>query len=76
MHTCHETGIILGDVMNAACAGGTGFRVFSLGGPDGGSLEVPELLYHVDVPGVTIGHSAAFSGNGDVIISGTSPVAE
>ena len=73
MHTCHDIGIILGDVMKAACAGGTGFRVFSLGGPDGGSLEDPELLYHVDVPGVTIGHSAAFSGNGDVIIFGHEP---
>jgi hypothetical protein len=73
MHTCHDIGIILGDVMKAACAGGEGFRVFSLGGPDGGSLEDPELLYHVDVPGVTIGHSAAFSGNGDVIIFGHEP---
>ena len=40
-HTCHDIGVILGSVKKAACAGGEGFRVFSLGGPDGGSLEDP-----------------------------------
>jgi hypothetical protein len=73
MHTCHDIGVILGDTMKAACAGGTGFRVFSLGAPDGGSLVDPLLLYHVDVPGVTIGHSAAFSWDGDTIIFGHEP---
>jgi LVIVD repeat len=73
MHTCHDIGVILGDVMKAACAGGTGIRVFSLGGEDGGSLTDPELLYHVDEPGVTIGHSAAFSWDGEVIIFGHEP---
>jgi hypothetical protein len=72
-HTCHDIGVILGDVMKAACAGGEGFRVFSLGGADGGSLENPELLYHVTEPGVTIGHSAAFSADGDTIIFGHEP---
>jgi LVIVD repeat len=72
-HTCHDIGVILGSVMRAACAGGTGFRVFSLGGADGGSLSDPELLYHVDVPGVTIGHSATFSWDGEVIIFGHEP---
>ena len=73
MHTCHDIGVILGDTMKAACAGGTGFRVFSLGGPDGGSLVDPLLMHHVDVPGVTIGHSAAFSWDGDTIIFGHEP---
>jgi hypothetical protein len=73
MHTCHDIGVILGDEMKAACAGGTGFRVFSLGGPLGGSLENPELLYHVDVPIVTIGHSAAFSWDGEIVIFGHEP---
>jgi hypothetical protein len=73
MHTCHDIGVILGDTMKAACAGGSGFRVFSLGAPDGGSLVDPLLLYHVDVPGVTIGHSAAFSWDGDTIIFGHEP---
>ena len=73
MHTCHDIGVILGDTMKAACSGGTGFRVFSLGGPDGGSLVDPLLMHHVDVPGVTIGHSAAFSWDGDTIIFGHEP---
>jgi hypothetical protein len=73
MHTCHDIGVILGDAMKAACAGGTGFRVFSLGGEDGGSLEAPLLMHHVDVPGVTIGHSAAWSWDGEVIIFGHEP---
>jgi hypothetical protein len=73
MHTCHDIGIILGKAMRAACAGGTGFRVFSLGGPAGGTLEDPELLYHVDEPGVTIGHSASWTWDGKVIIFGHEP---
>ena len=73
MHTCHDIGVILGDVMKAACAGGTGFRVFSLGGAQGGSLTDPLLLDHVDVPGVTIGHSASWSWDGRVIIFGHEP---
>jgi hypothetical protein len=73
IHTCHDIGVILGDVMKAACSGGTGFRLFSLGGPAGGSLEDPLLLDHADVPGVTIGHSAAFSWDGEIVIFGHEP---
>jgi hypothetical protein len=73
MHTCHDIGVILGDVMRAACAGGTGVRVFSLGGTSGGTLEDPQLLFHVDEPGVTIGHSAAWTWDGEVIIFGHEP---
>lgn len=73
MHTCHDVGVILGDVRKAACAGGTGFRVFSLGGAAGGSLTDPLLLDHVDVGGVTIGHSASWSWDGEVIIFGHEP---
>jgi hypothetical protein len=73
MHTCHDIGVILGDTMKAACAGGMGVRVFSLGGPNGGSLDDPELLYHVDFPGVTIGHSAIWSWDGEVIVFGHEP---
>jgi hypothetical protein len=69
MHTCHDIGVILGDVMRAACAGGTGFRVFDLSG----SLEDPELMHHVDVPTVTVGHSAAFSWDGETIVFGHEP---
>jgi hypothetical protein len=72
-HTCHDVGVILGDAMKAACAGGAGVRVFSLGGPGGGSLEDPLLKFHVEEPGVTVGHSAAWSWDGEVIIFGHEP---
>ena len=72
-HTCHDIGVILGGAMKAACAGGEGVRVFSLGGKNGGSLEDPLLLFHVVEPGVTIGHSAAWSWDGKVLIFGHEP---
>ena len=72
-HTCHDIGVILGDVKKAACAGGEGVRVFSLGGPNGGSIEDPLLLFHTVEPGVTIGHSAAWSWDGEVIVFGHEP---
>jgi hypothetical protein len=71
--TCHDTGVILGDVNLAACAGGNGFSVWSLDPADGGSLEDPALLYSRVVPGVTIGHSASFSWDGEVLIFGHEP---
>ena len=71
--SCHDISVILGDAMRVACSGGTGFRMFSIGGPSGGSLTFPELLYRVDVPTVTIGHSTAFTWNGEVFIFGHEP---
>jgi hypothetical protein len=65
---CHDTGVILGDAMLAACAGDDGFTVWSLGGASGGSLEDPEFLYSRSVPGVSIGHAASFSRDGEVLI--------
>lgn len=70
---CHDTGVILGDAMLAACAGGTGFAVWSLGGALGGSLEDPLLLGTQSVPGVTIGHSAAFTWDGEILVFGHEP---
>lgn len=70
---CHDTGVILGDAMLAACAGGTGFAVWSLGGPSGGSLDDPLLLGTRSVPGVTVGHSAAFTWDGKVLVFGHEP---
>jgi hypothetical protein len=72
-HPCHDMGIILGDAMKAACAGGDGVDVFSLGGASGGSLEDPQHLRHIMEPGVTVGHSAAFSWDGEVIVFGHEP---
>ncbi len=71
--SCHDTGVILGDAMLAGCAGGNGFTVWSLGGESGGSLEDPQMINSVVVPTVTIGHSAAFSWDGDVLIFGHEP---
>ncbi len=71
--SCHDIGVILGDAMLAACAGGNGFTVLSLAGPSGGTVENPVVLYSVAVPGVTIGHSAAFTWDGQVLIFGHEP---
>jgi hypothetical protein len=73
MHTCHDIGVILGDAMRLACAGGTGARIFSLDPADGASLTNPVLMHHFDIPGVTIGHSAGWSWDGEVLIFGHEP---
>jgi hypothetical protein len=73
MHTCHDIGVILGDAKRLACAGGTGARIFSLDPADGASLTNPVLMHHFDIPGVTIGHSAAWSWDGEVLIFGHEP---
>jgi hypothetical protein len=73
---CHDSAVILGDVMKLACASHDHANVFSLGGPDGGSLEDPEFLYTVSEPGVGVGgnwHSAAFTWDGEVLILGWEP---
>jgi len=71
--SCHDTGVILGDVNLAACAGGNGFTVWSLDPADGGSLDDPEFLYSKAIPGVSIGHSAGFTWDGEVLIFGHEP---
>jgi LVIVD repeat len=73
---CHDSGVILGDVMKLACASHDHANVYSLGGPDGGSLEDPEFLYTVSEPGVGEGgnwHSAAFTWDGEVLVLGWEP---
>jgi hypothetical protein len=70
---CHDTGVILGDAMKAACAGHEGYTLWSLDPADGGSLEDPAFLYSRHIPGATIGHSAAFSFDGEVLIFGHEP---
>ncbi len=71
--SCHDTGVILGSALRAACAGGDGFSVWSLDSSDGGSLEDPAILYSRSVAGVTIGHSASFSWDGATLIFGHEP---
>jgi hypothetical protein len=70
---CHDTGVILGSVMRAACAGGNGLTVWSMHPADGGSLEDPVVLFSRPFPGVTIGHSASFSWDGEIVVFGHEP---
>jgi hypothetical protein len=80
---CHDSAVILGDVMKLACASHDHANIFSVGGPDGGSLEDPEFLYTISEPGVCNEpgnplcngnwHSAAFTFDGEVIILGWEP---
>jgi hypothetical protein len=74
---CHDNGAILGDAMLAACAGGNGFTVLTL---DPDNLDDPEVLLSKDVNDdiddggvVSIGHSAGFSWDGEVLIFGHEP---
>jgi len=71
---CHDTGIILGKVNKAVCAGHDGFAVWSMNAEDGGSFEDPALLYSQMIDAdVTIGHSGIFSPDGKVIVFGHEP---
>jgi hypothetical protein len=45
----------------------------SMSAADGGSIANPVVLYSTTVPGVTIGHSAAFTWDGEVLIFGHEP---
>lgn len=66
---CHDIGVILGDAMQAACAGDDGYALLDLSE----SLEDPTPVYERSVPDVGVGHSAAFSWDGEVIIFGHEP---
>ncbi len=72
-HPCHDIGIILGKAMKLGCAGGDSLGIYSLGGPDGGSLEEPKMMHHI-LPGIpSAGHSAAFTYDGKVVVFGWEP---
>ena len=66
---CHDIGVILGDAMMAACAGDDVYAALDLSS----SLDAPSVLYERSVPGVSIGHSAAFTWDGEVIVFGHEP---
>lgn len=66
---CHDIGVILGDAMMAACAGDDGYAALDLSA----SLESPSVIYERFVADVSIGHSAAFTWDGEVIIFGHEP---
>ncbi len=72
-HPCHDIGVILGSAMKLGCAGGNSLGIYSLGGPDGGSLDNPMMMHHI-LPGIpSSGHSAAFTYDGKVAIFGWEP---
>ena len=73
---CHDTAVILGNVLRAACAGGNGYTMLSLGGPRGGSLTAPKFMYSRAMEQdkfVTIGHAATFSWDGRIVAFGHEP---
>jgi hypothetical protein len=72
LHACHDTAVILGDVMKVSCAGGSGPTVWSIDPADGGSIDNPMFMYHRDL-GTQIGHTASFSWDGEVLIFGHEP---
>ena len=76
-HSCHDTAVILGDANLVACSGsggpGNGASVFSTDPALGGSKEDPKWLYHKVTGGSSLGHSASFTWDGEVLIVGHEP---
>ena len=70
---CHDTAVILGDALLASCAGGDGVTTWSIGGTSGGTLDSPNFLWSKAVGGVTIGHAASFTWDGEVLVFGHEP---
>lgn len=73
LRRCHDGSVIRGAVNLLACAGSDGVSVWSLSAADGGSLVDPAFLYGRSITGVTIGHSAAFTWDGEVLVFGHEP---
>jgi hypothetical protein len=80
-HPCHDTAVILGDANLVACAGsgsvgnveGPGVAVFTIDPADGASKDDPQFLYYKVTGGISLGHSASFTWDGEVIIVGHEP---
>jgi hypothetical protein len=72
-HACHDSAVILGSVMKAACSGGNSLTIWSLDPAEGGSLEEPMFMHHTEFPGVTVGHTASFTWDGKYAIFGHEP---
>src|SRR5918992_4676038 len=68
INTCHDVGVILGSVNRAACAGNPGVPVFDISDPAN-----PVFLYATTAPTVTGWHSAAFSWDGSILVTGWEP---
>jgi hypothetical protein len=76
-HSCHDTAVILGDTNLVACTGsggpGNGGSVFTMDPALGGSKEDPKWLYHKVTGGISLGHSASFTWDGEVLVIGHEP---
>jgi len=72
-HACHDTGVFLADKLRAACAGHDAVTTWSMDAADGGSFEDPAFMYASMFEGVTIGHSAAWTWDGEVLVFGWEP---
>jgi hypothetical protein len=76
-HSCHDTAVFTGDVNLVACAGsdpaGDGVNVFTTDPVQGGSLLDPKWLYFKETGGISLGHSASFTWDGEVLIVGHEP---
>lgn len=68
IQTCHDMGVILGAVKRAACAGSPGVPVFDIS-----DLEHPQFLYATSAPTVTGWHSAAWTWDGSILVTGWEP---
>jgi hypothetical protein len=65
---CHDMGVILGSVNRAACAGHPAVPVFDISDP-----EKPRFLYATTAPTVDRFHSAAWSWDGSILVTGWEP---
>jgi hypothetical protein len=80
-HPCHDTAVILGDANLVACAGsgsvgnveGPGIAVYTIDPAMGGAKDNPKFLYYKVTGGISLGHSASFTWDGEVIIVGHEP---
>jgi hypothetical protein len=76
-HSCHDTAVILGDANFVACSGsggpGNGASVYTIDPAQGGSKEDPKWLYHKVTGGISLGHSASFTWDGEVLVIGHEP---
>jgi hypothetical protein len=71
--SCHDIQVFLGDVNRMVCSGGNGFTMFSLDTAEGGSIVNPRQMYSRPVQDVSVGHSAAFTWDGEVFVFGHEP---
>jgi hypothetical protein len=80
-HPCHDTAVILGDANLVACSGsgsvgnveGPGVAVFTIDPAEGGSPDNPRFLYYKVTGGISLGHSASFTWDGEVLVVGHEP---